>query len=258
MASKEAPHGLAPVKAKALDISPLFRKGEVPSVSTESEDKSKWISQISEKYKNDLEIAAPDLKSEGLSGHYANTLLKKLGKDASSINELVETGKKEFYQLGKHVYGPLAVSFVDDVLKNAGEDDIIMFPARDATPFYEVAKALKEANPEAYKVKLSNLQNPVLNRKIWGVEDEQESENGVLGLKSGLVEKYMHQIGFGSGKNIIIAEVGAWGTMIDALKKDKAEEKYSVYFFFTHMPDKIFGYLNNHAAKKASQKRAWR
>ena len=128
MASKEAPHGLAPVKAKALDISPLFRKGEVPSVSTESEDKSKWISQISEKYKNDLEIAAPDLKSEGLSGHYANTLLKKLGKDASSINELVETGKKEFYQLGKHVYGPLAVSFVDDVLKNAGEDDIIMFP----------------------------------------------------------------------------------------------------------------------------------
>lgn len=201
------------------------------------------IQALKNQYVDHLGQVAPDLKSYNLAGRYAEGLFKKLEETKpASLGDIVNEGSIEFYKVGRYVLGQLAVGFVDKVLKEA--HGTVIFPARDATPFFYIAKTLKLLKPQDYPVEVSDILNPVFNRKLWGVEDEQDPENEVLPISHPLVQKLLSQLGFGSSTPKSFVEVGCWGSMIDQLKRQMPDEKYSVYFLFTHLPDSIHGYTN--------------
>lgn len=208
------------------------------------------VAILKDQFAIDMEEVAPDLKSHGLAQHYADSLFNKLvSKGASTLEQLTRNGSQEFHHIGKHVLGPLAVSFVDTVLKNSQGKAI--FPARDATPFFHIAKTLKTLNPFAYPLDLGDIQNPVFNRKMWGIEDEQDPENHVLPITHPLVQKLLSQMGFFSDQQKSFIEVGCWGSMVDQLNQAMQQgnmptEKYSVYFLYSHLPDNIYGFTNIH------------
>lgn len=204
---------------------------------------SEQIQALKSQYIDHLGQVAPDLKSYNLAERYAEGLFKKLKeKNPISVKDLIDAGSVEFYQVGRYVLGQLAVGFVDEVLKET--NGIVVFPARDATPFFYIAKTLKLLKPHDYSVEVDNILNPVFNRKLWGVEDEQDPENEVLSVSHPLVQKLLSQLGFGSSMPKSFVEVGCWGSMVDQLKKQMPHEKYSVYFLFTHLPNSIYGYTN--------------
>lgn len=191
---------------------------------------------------NNFGEVAPDLKSNHLATRYTEPLFNKLiSKGAKTLRELQTFGQWEFYNVGRYVLGPLAVSFVDTILKDTS--NMAVFPARDATPFYYAAKALKTLNPTAYSIQDEAILNPVFNRKLWGVEDEQDPENEVLLISHPLVQKLLSQLGFGKTTPTFV-EVGCWGTMVDSLKSQMPEQPFSVYFLYTHLPEYIFGFIN--------------
>lgn len=197
----------------------------------------------------DLGETSPDLKSDGLAKGYSESLIAKLiSQGTKTVEEIRIAGEAEFYVVGKKVLGPLAVGFVDTVLRNSGGR--IIFPARDATPFFYIAKTLKTLKPGNYLVQLDDIQNPVFNRKLWGVDDEQDPDE-VVPITQPLVQKLLQQIGFYSEVPKSFVEVGAWGTMIDQLKQSMANglmpnEEFAVWFLYTHLPNNIFGFINTY------------
>lgn len=211
------------------------------------------IQALKGQFASDMEAVAPDLKSHGLAVQYSDSLFDKLvDGGAQTVNQLIEAGNKEFHHIGKDVLGPLAVAFVDTVLKDCQGKAI--FPARDATPFFYIAITLKMLNPSTYPVNLSDIQNPVFNRKLWGIEDEQDPDSEVLHINHPFVQRLLEQMGFFSYKPKSFIEVGSWGSMVDQLKKSMENgqmlyvpnEQFSVYFLFTHLPEYIYGFTNIH------------
>lgn len=206
------------------------------------------IGNLQKQFATDMEEVAPDLKSNGLANCYADSLFHKLvNNGASTLEELTKAGSQEFHYVGKHVLGPLAVSFVDKALK--GSQGKAIFPARDATPFFYIAKTLKTLDPFTYPLQLEDIQNPVFNRKLWGIEDEQDPENHVLSVIDPLVQKLLSQMGFLSDQQKSFIEVGCWGSMVDQLNQAMQQgnmptEEYSVYFLYTHLPSNIYGFIN--------------
>ncbi|MBI3984432.1 MAG: hypothetical protein HY344_00610 [Candidatus Levybacteria bacterium] len=208
------------------------------------------INCLRDQFAIDMELVAADLKSDGLARQYAGSLFKKLvGNGANTLEQLVIAGSQEFYHVGKYVLGPLAVSVVDTVLKGCNGKAI--FPARDATPFFHIAKTLKKLNPDAYPVAMDDIVNPDFNRTLWGVEDEedQDPEGEVMSVSHPLVQKLLSQMGFFSDQPKTFIEVGCWGSMVDELNKamkkgDIPTEEYSVYFLYTHLPNNIYGFTN--------------
>lgn len=208
------------------------------------------IDFLRDQFAIDMEVVAADLKSDGLARQYAGSLFKKLvGTGANTLEQLVIAGAQEFHYVGKHVLGPLAVSVVDTVLKGCNGKAI--FPARDATPFFHIAKTLKKLNPDAYPVAMDDIVNPDFNRTLWGVEDKQDQdpEGEVMSISHPLVRKLLSQMGFFSDQPKTFIEVGCWGSMIDKLNEAMAEgnmpiEEYSVYFLYTHLPNNIYGFTN--------------
>lgn len=208
------------------------------------------IKLLRDQFAADMGEVAPDLHSFGLAEHYAHSLFAKLGQDgATTLDQLVAGGADEFHRVGRDVLGPLAVSFVDTVLQDTSGKAV--FPARDATPFFHIAKTLTTLNPTRYGVHVEDIQNPVFNRKMWGVEDEQDSENNILQVTDPKVRMLLSQMGFGSDLPKSFVEVGCWGSMIDQLyqameRGEMPQEDFSVYFLYTHLPEKIYGFTNIH------------
>lgn len=214
------------------------------------------IDALKDQFAIDMETVAADLKSDGLARQYAGSLFNKLvGTGANTLEQLVTAGAQEFHCIGKDVLGPLAVSAVDTILKGCNGKAI--FPARDATPFFHIAKTLKKLNPDAYPVAMEDIVNPDFNRVLWGVEDEvedkvedeQDSKDGAMSISHPLVQKLLSQMGFFSSQPKTFIEVGCWGSMIDELNKamakgDMPTEEYFVYFLYTHLPDNIYGFTN--------------
>ncbi len=197
-----------------------------------------------------LKEVASDLQSNSLAEKYADALFAKINKDGDkSVAEIVKEGEKEFYHIGKDVLGPIAASFVDTVLQEC--HGMAIFPARDATPFWYAAKALKGANPGKYPVASENIINPVFNRTIWGIADEQDAGSDPLSLDQPLVKKLLSQMGFFSSTEKVFVEVGSWGSMVHQLNTsmqtgELPKEKFKVYFFYTHLPEYIYGFTNIH------------
>ncbi|MBI2033038.1 MAG: hypothetical protein HYT10_01075 [Candidatus Levybacteria bacterium] len=213
-------------------------------------EKENTIDSLREKFRTDLEAVAPDLRSNNLSQQYTTTLFEKLVHAGAETQDDIKTaGTIEYYRIGRDVLGPLAVSFVDNVLKQS--EGNILFPARDATPLFYIAHTLIAQAPDRYPTSAHRLQNPVFNRKLWGVDDEQDPEQEVLKVTDPTVLKLLKQMGFGRDEPVTFIEIGCWGTMIDQLKQameraEMPEQSFSVHFLFTHLPEYISGYINKY------------
>ena len=205
---------------------------------------------LQNQFTKDIEDVAPDLKSHSLSQKFSASLFHKLESiGVTTLEQAVRAGSHEFYAVGKHILGPLAVSFVDTALKNSSGKTI--FPARDATPFFYIAKTLKTLDPSSYHSDIDDIQNPVFNRKLWGIEDEQDPENHVIPVTHPMVQQLLSQMGFFSNQPKSFIEVGCWGSMIDQLHQAMNQnlmptEEFSVYFLYTHLPESIYGFMNIH------------
>lgn len=206
------------------------------------------IESVRDSFAQDLEDVAPDLKSHGLAREYTESLFRELTSNEVSTNEeLILSGMNRFYSVGRDVLGPLAVGFVDNALKSS--QGSVVFPARDATPFYYIAKTLTTLAPGRYPVSADDIHNSVFNRKLWGIEDEQDPESEVLPVTHPTVQKLLRQMGFGSGEPVTFIEVGCWGSMVDQLNEaveqgKMPKQEYGVQFLYTHQPDNIYGYTN--------------
>lgn len=205
------------------------------------------LTVIEEQFIEDLKSVAPDLASNNLAERYTSILFGKLNEyNPSSEEDLVRFGEMEFYKVGKEAIGPLAVKFVHDTLKQITNGKVL-FLARDATPFFHIAKILLTQNPNEYDVTIDDILNPVLHRKFWDVDDEQDTEEAPLSPDSPILQKYYKQLGFGNGQMINVVDVGAWGSMTDFLKKQNPDQAFQVFFFYSHLPDHIYGYINLHS-----------
>lgn len=192
----------------------------------------------------DMMQVAPDLRSRNLAEVYSLSLFAKLtdnGATPLSLEQLIQRGSEVFYGVGKDVLGPHAAQFVHAAMDEY--DGHLIFPKRDADPLYVTARTLKHFNPDAYLATPDMLHNPVFNRKLWGVNDELD-EGEVKDASDARVNRLLRQIGFYSGKQVRFVEIGCWGTMIDALRKQTPDQDFSVFFLFTHQPDNIYGFLN--------------
>lgn len=192
----------------------------------------------------DMKKMAPDLGSNDLAQRHGEALFRKLLKySPGNARDLILAGSLEQYNVGRFVLGPLAVDFVDTVMRNTTSGSLV-FPARDATPFFYTAKALKKLNPDRYCVSEDDMHNPVFNRKLWGVEDELDPVNKVLTVVHPMVQRLLSQIGFAKDRNVTFVETGCWGTMADGLRRDLPDAQFSLHFLFSHMPDRISGFTN--------------
>lgn len=241
------------VSEQVLVQEPAIANGFVPAVVKAylgEPTVSSEVDILKHQFAKDMEEVAPDLQSHGLAVRYAKSLFGKLVADGASTSEqITAAGSQEFYHVGKNVLGPLAVSFVDVALKTCHGKAI--FPARDATPFFYIAKTLKTLNPNAYPVAIDDIQNPVFNRKLWGIEDEQDPESETLPVTYPLVQKLLSQMGFFSDQPKSFIEVGCWGSMVDQLYQAMAtgcmpKEQFSMHFLYSHLPNHIYGFTNSH------------
>lgn len=189
----------------------------------------------------DFEAFSPDLKG-GLAGTYVRSLFQKIQVETGAVSPeaINQKGKEIFYGLARHTLGPIATAYTDFALKMA--EGKVVFPARDATPYYVIAKRLVKTTPLVYPVTEVQLANPFFNRKLWGIDDELDA-GAVLDLKSQNAHLFLTQeVGFGS--MITFVEQGAWGTMADMIKRNYPDQPFKVMFFFSHIPNSIFGFTN--------------
>lgn len=227
-------------------------KTEFALEGVEQEIDQEDVKQITSDFARDLEEVAPDLKSNSLAQRYSESFFAHLtrnGNTPKTDRELILNGMHEMYGVGRDVLGPLAVKFVHDTLKES--EGSVVLPARDATPFFYIAKTLTTVNPDDYPVANSDIHNSVFNRSLWGIVDEQDNESEVLDVTHPIVQKLLKQMGFGSEKPVTFIEVGCWGSMVDQLNEAIELGKmdphpYSVRFLYSHHPDNISGYVNEH------------
>lgn len=214
---------------------------EIKKESLSEEEKETMIAELIGLF----EAFALDLRSYNLAEKYVKSLFVKLeAEGAKSEVDFILGGAKEFYHLAKDTLGPLSVAYTHAVLKEG--EGLMIFPARDATPYFVIAKTLISLQPGQYPVGIESLKNPFFNRKLWGVEDELDTEDKPLDVKSPLAWQFFQTMGF--GKNIVktFVEQGAWGSLPDMIKTHMPEERFKLYFFFSHLPEVIYGFVNQY------------
>lgn len=175
--------------------------------------------------------------SEDLAISYVNSLEAKLGGLNQSPESFIENGKALHHYIGETVYGLLISAYVQ-WLENACHDlnyaGNVYFALRDAAPFYNAAKIKWDG---------SDL-NPVgiyLNRPILGIDDEISGDKGHI---QNTVWSYLNNNGIHEDGSIILADTGAWGTVVKAIKEHiLPQTKLFPFFWYSHNPN-IAGYIN--------------
>lgn len=194
-----------------------------------------------------FEAFASDLRTKNLSQRYLEPLINKTIVDGCFSPEMaIQVGAKAFYSVAKDLLGPLHVAYVDTILKTAHPGDTLLFAARDSTPFYWIAKTLLESTPQDYEEGFS-LVHADWNRWFMGQEDATDPEKQPLPWGHPLLEKFYVQMGFGTDRLVKIVEPGAWGSAAKAVKQNMPNQNFELWFLFSHMPDRIFGFLNHKA-----------
>lgn len=186
---------------------------------------------------------APDLGTFNLASDHVSKLVDHaIASGASTEFDLLRHGAKEFYKVGKYILGPLWAAYVDTVLAAGGEGDFL-FAARDATPLYWASQGLIEAGQ--YNLNGSARVHVDWNRWFMAQEDELDESGVPLTFQSNpMLKTFYEQMGFCNGKSITIVEPGAWGSAANALKTMLPDQQFELWFLFSHMPDRIYGFLN--------------
>jgi len=205
------------------------------------------VESIKKQLVSEFEAVATDLTTNDLAKNHVDSLMKKLiGDGAKTEYDLLIGGSKEFFNVSENVLGPVWASYVNEVLKSGKGGEVYLFAARDATPMYYVAEGLVSRS-NGYKLDGSGMVHVDWNRWFMGQEDETDGSRKSLPLTHPHMKAFYEQMGFGNGKLIKIVEPGAWGSAANALKTRMPDQNFELWFMFSHMPDNIYGFLNNHA-----------
>ncbi len=206
--------------------------------------------QMEQVYANALVAVAPDMKD--FAPEYVAQLFahcKQLsGRATPTVVDLGIAGDSFYFSYGEALLGPLVVQFVRSVLTQAPHGSTVVFPARDAKIFYQCATVLSESAD--YSKKDLRISYPTVNRKTFGIEDEMNpNRSELLSITNPLVKEYLQQEGFLNTNGVVIADVGAWGTMVDAVltasqRGDLPIKLAGVHFLFSHLPKNISGFMN--------------
>ncbi|MBN8548931.1 MAG: hypothetical protein J0M12_06425 [Deltaproteobacteria bacterium] len=250
-----APIGGAPRQIETLGtVSPVAEIGQI--------GRTQIIETLTERHAADLYQVAPDMRD--ISHEYAGALFATLQRSPAFplelarhqvgltaedgvISGLRRSGEVFYRDLGQVAFGPLSVHFVRAVLDQAPERSTVAFPARDGELFFEIAKILCEDPVLAQKELM--LTYPTVNRKTLGTDDEMSADHEALrGTDDPLVVRYLRQEAFFNPNGVVVADVGCWGTMVDALLQAHGKGNFpinlkGVHFLFSHL-DQISGYMN--------------
>lgn len=197
--------------------------------------------------------AAPDLKSaldenqpDGpnlAQDHVGKLLNHAVVGGCRTEGDLLKCGAVEFYNIGRYVLGPLWAAYVHEALSAAQDGDVFLFAARDATPMYWTACGL-EASKNGTQMTFVHVD---WNRWFMAQEDELDESGIPLTIASNSqLRLFYEQMGFLNGHIVKIIEPGAWGSAANALKTMLPKQAFELRFMFSHMPERIYGFLNNH------------
>lgn len=193
---------------------------------------------------------ASDLGTLGLAEGHIGRLFSHIEKHyGNSRKEILEGGAKEFYKVARHILGPIWTAYINEVFSRSDGNGVYLFAARDATPMYWAAEGMISSSfGHNYNIDNSNLVHVDWNRWFMGQEDETDDHRKPLPFDHPLMVKFYEQMGFGSHQTVKIVEPGAWGSAANALRTVMPEQKFELYFLYSHMPEYIYGFLNDKAA----------
>lgn len=181
-------------------------------------------------------------------GHMDRLFDKLAQMGSESEHDILRNGAIEFYKFSKYVLGPLWASYVDSVFSRGDGNGTYLFAARDATPIYYAASGiLSPVYGLNYPIDRSTLVHVDWNRWFMGQEDETDSNKRPLPFGHPYMQAFYRQMGFANGRTVKIVEPGAWGSAANALKTVMPNQKFELYFMFSHMPEYIYGFLNDRA-----------
>lgn len=190
---------------------------------------------------------ASDLGTFDLAKGHIDRLFAYLGREGCcSQKDLLEGGACEFYKVSRYILGPLWTAYVDVVLSRSDGNGVYLFPARDATPIYWATEGmLSPTYKHKYLIDNSYFVHIDWNRWFMGQEDETDGGKKSLPFDHPLMKTFYKQMGFGNDQTVKIIEPGAWGSGANALRTLLPEQKFELYFMFSHMPQYVYGFLNS-------------
>jgi len=207
------------------------------------------IEETKEKLVGHFISVASDLGTFDLARGHLNRLFSHLVQNgASSQKDLLKGGAVEFYNVSRNILGPIWTAYAHEVLSKADGNGVYLFAARDATPIYWATEGiLSPTYNHQYLIDSSLLVHVDWNRWFMGQEDETDDGRKPLPFDNQLMKGFYNQMGFNNGQTVKIVEPGAWGSAANALKTVMPEQKFELWFMFSHMPEYIYGFLNTHA-----------
>lgn len=227
---------------RAVTNRPEMQVGSFPMTKEKVQDLEKEIVSY-------FVSVASDLGTLGLAEGHIGRLFSHIEQHyGNSKKDFLEGGAKEFYKVSRHILGPLWAAYIDRIFSQSDGNGVYLFAARDATPMYWVSEGMISAGyKHNYDIENSNLVHVDWNRWFMGQEDETDDHRKPLPFDHPLMKKFYGQMGFGTESVVKIVEPGAWGSAANALKTVMPEQKFELYFLFSHMPEYIYGFLNEQA-----------
>jgi len=142
----------------------------------------------------------------------------------------------ELYDKSQEVMAPVFVGFADHLLRKVStrENTRIIFAARDGIGPYQAALALLERFPERYpNVKAEQLVYAYFTRKV------------VYGSSEQLLKEYLQELGVPIGSDLILADIGMYGSIISPLRKKLADFEITDVEYVVSRTDEANGFIDD-------------
>lgn len=185
------------------------------------------------------DLFARELTPE-LAESYIGSLKAHIGSAYDSYESFVDKGKEVHKALGKDMYGPVIVGFLqwaERKLRQQGvKEGPVHFALRDAWPFYTAAHVLWDGSSSYHPV------GTYINRPLLSIEDEIAPEKANV---NGFVAEYLGKSGIADvGKPVALIDSGAWGTVVRSIKETYLPHTpFYPMFWYSHNPH-VAGFIN--------------
>lgn len=185
------------------------------------------------------ELFARELTPE-LAETYIGSLRAHIGAAYESYDAFVDKGKEVHKALGRDVYGPVIIGFLQwaeqKLHDNGVKEGPVHFALRDAWPFYTAAHVMWDGSSSYHPV------GTYINRPLLSIEDEIAPENAQI---NGFVADYLGKSGIvDAGKPVALIDSGAWGTVVRSIKETYLPHTpFYPLFLYSHNPH-VPGFIN--------------